>query len=51
MNRNDKCKCGHLRKDHNNRIDGSYVSSMKYNCCMADIFCDCLKFEKSKGAD
>ena len=43
--RKDICKCGHLRSDHNNRIDGEYYPKMKYNCCMKDIFCDCLKFE------
>lgn len=52
----DICKCGHLRRCHNNRIMpkgedsfGSYVSQFKYNCCLCSNqkpigACKCQKF-------
>ena len=47
MKGEDICECGHRRDEHNNRIKSGYVSQMKYNCCMVDLFCDCVKFRIS----
>jgi hypothetical protein len=44
MKSTDKCKCGHSRKEHNNKSMGaSYEYLMNYNVCMA-YPCECLRF-------